>query len=362
MEGKPLVSFRPKGKESKKNSRVYKEQLDSESRGLKETMPTLGRSQTDTTSRADVVTGDSSKEVELPHRSVIVADPNNVGSVDQGFTRTGKKKVRSISNQPKNRKERTDTADQSDQIVNNYFPENSDCPNPVPSSNVPNPPRAEASDLSQETQNSHPSQTSQQVRSNTAATCGSFEAKIAPPLDSSLSSVNCETPSTSYAESFTSDITDIMDCETDSADIHPKLESVSGQKVTELKQIIVDRIMKDFCSTFYKSEGIRVHAGNHDGDSNPNWDSSSRHSSSYASSTQIHNIQALLRGAGGQGDGFGDDEDNDKNQDRRGNVNFTTELPNTLKLACPYYKRDPFNQALHTSCRGSSWKTVARVK
>ena len=104
-----------------------------------------------------------------------------------------------------------------------------------------------------------------------------------------------------------------------------------------------------------------MRAGNHGEDSNHNNESCSRNTSN-APSSQIHNMQALIQGGGGRGNRFGGDEDNDGNQDQHANFNFTAERPDTLKLACPYYKRDPSNRAHHRSCRGSSWPTFTRTK
>jgi len=326
-----LLSSRSKEKEPKKhskNSNTFKEQLGNENRW--------------------------SKEAELPSRSFATKDPNVAVAVEQGSLRTRKTKGKLDSNQPNRRQKRTDTTEQANPATNNFFPENSGCPDHVSSSNIPNQPRAEKFELSQVTQKFHGLHAPQHVHPETTTACGSLVAGIGPH-GTSFSSADCETPSSSNDES------DIIDYETDSTDTDPRPESIPEQKVADLKQIIVDRIMKDFCSTFYKSEGIRMRGGNHGGDSNHNNESCSRNTSNHAPSTQIHNMQALIQGGGGRGNRFGD-EDNDGNQDQHTNFNFTPERPDTLKLACPYYKRDPSNRAHHRSCRGSSWPTFTRTK
>ena len=356
-EGKhlyPSLPSRPKEKEPEnpKDSRKWTEQLRSENSGLEQVIPTPGSDQTDATSKIGVVAGPSSNEFELPYRSLAAQHPN---TTERGGSRTRKKKVRLDSNPLKRRHKRADIADPT---ANNFFPERSDRPDHVPSSNIP---KAGASNLSRATQKSHRLPAPHHVHPETATACEVLEAGIAP-FGSSFSSADCETPSSSYPDSFASDTADIMDYETDSTDIDPRQESIPGQTVADLKQIIVDRIMKDFCSTFYTSEGIRVRTGHRGGDNNVNRDSSSRNVSNHAPATQTRNIQALIRGGGGQGDRFGDDEGNDGNQDQHANFNLPAELPDTQKLACPYYKRDPSNRAHHRSCRGPGWITVARVK
>lgn len=358
-----VVSSRPIEEEPNKHSndsRACTEQSGSGNPKLKEAILPLGSNQTDGASKIGVVAGPSSREAELPYRSPTTEDLNTASAVERSSLRNQNNERKLDSNKSKRRQLLVDTSEQPDVAANNFIPEKDDCPDHVPSSNIPDPPNTETFDLSPATQNIHQFHAPQHVRTETATTCGGLETGIAP-FGSSFSSADCETPSSSYDESLASDTADV-EYETDSTDIDPRPKSIPGQRVAGLKQIIVDSIMKDFCSTFYKSEGIRVQAGNRGGDSNRNNDSGSRNTSNHATSTQIHNMQTLIRGGGGRGDRFGDDEDNDGNQNQHSNSNFTTEPTDTLKLACPYHKRDPFNRAHHRSCRGSSWQTVARIK
>jgi len=207
-------------------------------------------------------------------------------------------------------------------------------------------------DLSQVQQNVQ-RQPLQQAHSNTATVCESLDAKTMP-LSSTSSSASCDTPSDSDVESLTSNATDALDFETCQAEVVPE------QKVTELKQNIVDRIMKDFCSTFYRSQGIRVCPGDRGNDCNG--DRSSRNACDHAASTPGHIVQAFLQGAEGQRGRSGDGEDNDGNRDQRSSFNTPAEASDEQLLACPFYKRDPLIHANIRSCCGPGWSTIARVK
>jgi len=389
VEGKQpnqLVSSKPMEKEIEESSKQCIERLGNENRGLKQflfhlgtnvshltteisthgfdsisseqALLALGSSQTDATSKPDTPVAASTEQVKLPYTPFAAEDTNMDGATEQGSQSTWKKKVKWDLNHFKSRQKRTDPPTRSDMATNDFSPEKSDSPGYGPSSNVQgNPVRASVFGLSQVPQNVRLQP--QQAHPKTATVYESLEAKIIP-LSSTSSSASCDTPSDSDVESLASNTTDGLDYETDPADIDPSPEVVPEQKVTELKQSIVDRIMKDFCSTFYCSQGIRVCPEDRGNGCDGN--RSSRYACDHVPSTQRHTVQALLRGTEGQRGKFGDGEDNDRNRDPRSNSDTPAEASDAPGLACPFYKRDPFIHSNSRSCRGPGWQTVARVK
>jgi hypothetical protein len=144
----------------------------------------------------------------------------------------------------------------------------------------------------------------------------------------------------------------------------------------DLKEEIIDHLMGCFCVWWYGllrhmlPENQRVTASGSNGQTSSSGSTRTTHTPSHSETTNTSGA-AIRKGGRNSGECSSgrDDQDDEDDQDDQGDRRPSkrqrkrkSEVTESKRLACPFYKRNPRKYRHHKQCPGPGWNNVARLK
>lgn len=135
--------------------------------------------------------------------------------------------------------------------------------------------------------------------------------------------------------------------------------SSTNEYLAQKKRDAINRLMEALEEWLYTDPPFTCHAPGATGSgSSSASDNGSSLSGGKAPSRLSGQKRSLRRDSFDGSDPNGDGNEDDK----RGNKRSKVELPNTPKLACPFFKQDPARYKDRGACTGPGWNSPARLK
>jgi hypothetical protein len=135
----------------------------------------------------------------------------------------------------------------------------------------------------------------------------------------------------------------------------------SEPTVTEYKRELVDRLMRDLCSTICISELVRSLPVN-DGSSNSDSNATSHRSSSSVPKSGETKTKGRNDNKKQKKDGNEDGNSDEENGGRQNSTDFLLEGHQKRRLGCPYFLRSPWKYSTRRTCSGPGWHNARHVR